>query len=307
MKTCKLFLLTILVYCLNNGLLLCQSISTSDFTKFDKDVIITDDADANTGILIGTNNEVVNHDKIPLFSVRPKGSVASCLGAPNNPWWHSYTKYIYRHQSSESLLLTDPISSPIEKLSKLTGYYGFQATSSPGYEFFVIGNYGIKFEGIEEEFPALMEINNRDSDGNVNSAYINYDGFIPVLIEAIKEQQKINVELQNQIIELQNELGITKVATSLEQDNAIDDNKLYQSYPNPCKKHCEIEFDIKEHSNNAKIKLFTSTGIIVKEYDISSFNNKVEVSVSHLKAGVYFYSLYINGIKCDTKKMIVQD
>jgi photosystem II stability/assembly factor-like uncharacterized protein len=83
--------------------------------------------------------------------------------------------------------------------------------------------------------------------------------------------------------------------------------KLYQNYPNPFNPSTMIRYSLIKNGF-VKIKIFDLLGreitILVNnmqnagEYEIKYINNE-------LSTGVYFYSLYVDGIKIDIKKMIL--
>lgn len=59
--------------------------------------------------------------------------------------------------------------------------------------------YGLIAQEVEKEFPILVK-----TDENGDKA-VNYNGMIPVLIETIKEQQKMIEELQSQMKQVLNQ------------------------------------------------------------------------------------------------------
>ncbi|HRE40580.1 MAG TPA: T9SS type A sorting domain-containing protein [Ignavibacteria bacterium] len=86
-----------------------------------------------------------------------------------------------------------------------------------------------------------------------------------------------------------------------------DDFKLYQNYPNPFNPVTKIRFDIKK-SSDIKLIVYDING-----KEISQLANgkkeigKYEVTFdgNSISSGIYFYSLIINGLKTDTKKMVL--
>ena len=47
------------------------------------------------------------------------------------------------------------------------------------------------------------------------------------------------------------------------------------------------------------------TGKVMQYYDIIASLNKLEVKTNEWANGVYFYSLYANNVKIETKKIVI--
>lgn len=90
-------------------------------------------------------------------------------------------------------------------------------------------------------------------------------------------------------------------------ENIITDFKLYQNYPNPFNPSSNIKYQIK---NNAliTIKVFDILGkeiaTLVNEKQKPG-TYEVSFDGSNSPSGIYFYSLYVDGVKIDTKKLIL--
>ena len=102
--------------------------------------------------------------------------------------------------------------------------------------------------------------------------------------------------------------GGTIIFTNIRNDNLISNNfELYQNYPNPFNPETNISYNIRNKSN-VKIIVYD---IIGKE--IETLVNEIKQSGSYtikfdankLSSGIYFYSLIIDGITAETKKMIL--
>jgi photosystem II stability/assembly factor-like uncharacterized protein len=84
--------------------------------------------------------------------------------------------------------------------------------------------------------------------------------------------------------------------------------KLEQNYPNPFNPKSNIKYQISKNSVNIKIIVFDITGkeiaVLVNEKHTAG-TYQTEWNASGYSSGVYFYSLIIDGITVDTKKMIL--
>ena len=184
-----------------------------------------------------------------------------------------------------------------------------------------MNNYAPKKNGFNADklkivFPELVET---DKDGN---NYIDYTGLIPVLVEAIKEQSKIitaqslklkEMGLLSEDISTMNESSTdsnftTKSATSDTNtaSNILANAFLYQNTPNPFNITTEIKYFLPEGSPNAYIYVFNLQGNLLLTYNLN--NNcfgSVVINGSSLNAGMYVYSLVIDGQEEETKRMIL--
>jgi len=103
--------------------------------------------------------------------------------------------------------------------------------------------------------------------------------------------------------------GDTTIFTSVKSVNtAIPDAfKLFQNYPNPFNPESKIEYSIAKNSK-VKINVFDQIGREIKTLINKKQNSGVyEVTFdgTDLPTGVYFYSLFIDGVIAETKKMVL--
>ena len=85
-----------------------------------------------------------------------------------------------------------------------------------------------------------------------------------------------------------------------------DDFSLYQNYPNPFNPGTIINFAIKS-SSYIQVKIFDVQG-----REVASLNNKtlpsgnydLKFDASGLNSGIYFYSLFADGVRMETKRMV---
>jgi myo-inositol-hexaphosphate 3-phosphohydrolase len=63
---------------------------------------------------------------------------------------------------------------------------------------------------------------------------------------------------------------------------------------------------IKENSQNAGLRIYDLQGTEIKSYTITGTGEKtIKLNGNELKAGMYLYSLIIDGVEIDTKRMIL--
>jgi hypothetical protein len=101
-------------------------------------------------------------------------------------------------------------------------------------------------------------------------------------------------------------IGMTKV---LEWNNQVPTKyALYQNYPNPFNPSTTIKFSLPK-AGNIILRVYDITGREVKTLINNEHLNRGTVTLSfngsNLASGVYFYSLLVDGIIIDSKKMVL--
>lgn len=80
---------------------------------------------------------------------------------------------------------------------------------------------------------------------------------------------------------------------------------LNQNDPNPFAEETRITFNIPESVSDAKIIIFSTSGIIIQTVKINERGNgELHVFASNLSNGIYSYALIADGEIVDTKKMV---
>ena len=127
---------------------------------------------------------------------------------------------------------------------------------------------------------------------------------IPILIEAIKEQQI-------QIEELKAALGSDDalkgvIATTSNSDQVS--STLYQNVPNPFTEETTISFSLGESVESASLFIYDMNGKQVKSFDLSKRrHSQISILGGEMDPGIYVYSLVADGLLIGTKQMILTD
>ncbi|WP_300663713.1 tail fiber domain-containing protein [Fluviicola sp.] len=141
---------------------------------------------------------------------------------------------------------------------------------------------------------------------------IAYSSLIPVLIEAIKEQQ-IQIDNLKDIINTQ-EVGINKVKNCCENqmrpnDNNFkndDENVLFQNIPNPFNESSKINYYLNKRTKKAVLNIYSTNGVQIKSIEIHQFGNgAITLNAGEFTPGIYIYILIANDQPVDTKQMIL--
>ncbi|MBN2821079.1 MAG: tail fiber domain-containing protein [Bacteroidales bacterium] len=176
---------------------------------------------------------------------------------------------------------------------------------------------GFIAQDLKNVFPELVQ---QDSAGYF---YVDYIGLIPVIIEALKEQQSMISAQSLKIKELEKLIEASKSedtkdkslksATIADSSKIKDTNKstnafLYQNTPNPFTYDTKIKYFIPETTANAVIYIFNLQGTLLKSNNIESTGfGEITINGSDLTPGMYIYSLLVDGAEVDTKRMILSE
>ncbi|MDY0053484.1 MAG: T9SS type A sorting domain-containing protein [Bacteroidales bacterium] len=81
---------------------------------------------------------------------------------------------------------------------------------------------------------------------------------------------------------------------------------LYQNTPNPFNTTTEIKYFLPEGATNSNIYVFNMQGNLLLTYNLTNNGfGTIEINGSSLSAGMYIYTLTINGKEVETKRMIL--
>ena len=144
-----------------------------------------------------------------------------------------------------------------------------------------------------------------------------YNDLVPVMIKAIQEQQAqigakdATIEsLQSKITLIEDRLSqMEQMVASIKTTGSSVMPKmaqLYQNTPNPFNDKSAIRFYIPNNAVNAELKIFSNDGKEVKRIKVAARGeNKIDLAAGMLPAGVYNYSLFVDGKLAASKQMIL--
>jgi len=220
-----------------------------------------------------------------------------------------------------------PIENALQKIKNLKGVRYQYKDGKEAEENNEESNEGFSFGFIAQEVEKIFPEVVKDMPDGTKA--ITYTELIAVLVEAIKEQQlqienlrtmidgccqrgsdyslPKNQDESNRPEEIQDENSVKK--TSVEENNMQDvENgaKLFQNAPNPFSENTEIRFEIPEHSISANLLIHNMQGTEIKSYTITAKGaGNMVIQAKELQAGMYMYTLLVNNMIVDTKKMIL--
>jgi trimeric autotransporter adhesin len=192
------------------------------------------------------------------------------------------------------------IQRSLEKIKALRGVSYLQTTMNENpEERTTFKSMGFIAQEIKEVLPELALLAN---DGYYA---VDYDGVIPVLVEAMKEQQILIEQLQKQITSPQNDNNNLRKSDQIEFVKPLTKNKLEQNIPNPFLGSTAIRYSFIE-GNRASLMIFDMNGTTVhKVENLETGEHELVLELSRLASGMYYYSLVVDGAESVTKRMIL--
>ncbi|HNW96962.1 MAG TPA: tail fiber domain-containing protein [Bacteroidales bacterium] len=133
---------------------------------------------------------------------------------------------------------------------------------------------------------------------------------IQSLTETIKQQEEKILQLQSDINTCCNLSDKSEQKSSKNNSNnsSIEKAVLYQNTPNPFSKETQLKYFIPSDAQSAAIYIYNMQGTQLKKININSKGDaNITIQGSEFKAGMYMYTLVVDGKEIDTKKMILTE
>lgn len=158
-------------------------------------------------------------------------------------------------------------------------------------------NYGLDAEQLKAVFPKLVQ---QDKEGNYS---INYVEMVPLLVKSINELSKELAELKGTT-----EKRARAETTGIENTSSnIDMVRMDQNNPNPFSESTVIGLNIPEKTQKADIFIYDLSGKQIQNVPVAERGEtNITVYASDLGAGMYIYTLVIDGKVVVTRRMIVE-
>ena len=159
--------------------------------------------------------------------------------------------------------------------------------------------YSLDAEQLKAVCPELVY---QDEDGTYS---INYAEMVPILVKSLRE-------LSTELTELKKELGVERKkinATGLNETSGDTDIiRMSQNNPNPFSESSVIALNIPQSAKSAAIYVYDLSGKQVSNVPVQERGEtNVTMYASQLSAGMFIYSLVVDGKVCVTRRMIVEE
>ena len=204
-------------------------------------------------------------------------------------------------QSISNLFISDiiykekiaPINNALELVNKLDGKtYNWKVSSFPDLNFDNTLQYGLIAQEVETVMPSIVHTD------DLGRKSVNYSAIIPVLVEAIKQQQDQITALQDQIntnFQRQNNELIT-----------LQNTKIISVSPNPSSDVISVSMNIESEVTEAKLVVYDLKGAVINSLTIKDRGYDISKSFQkdNFGTGTYIVTLVVNGKSIDSKKFI---
>ena len=231
----------------------------------------------------------------------------------------AYVRNLYQSSDRKFKSNIKEIVSPLELITKLEGKtYDLRLT--PESE--LTTGLGFIAQDVQKIMPDIV----KEFEG---SLAIDYTSLIPVLTEAIKEQQKSLDTKDDQIEELTDQMEKLKNTIDNISDelkdlcengcanfNTINRNNekninseiawLGQNFPNPHSGITSIDYFIPSEAISADLVITDLQGKMIKKHVLNLKSDKIEMNHSNLSSGLYIYTLVVDQAIVDSKRMIIE-
>ncbi len=250
---------------------------------------------------------IVNRGGIETFRLYANGSATA-----NGMWLWSDKKFKSK---------INAIKNPLSIINQLEGKtYDMKITRDAEAE----ASYGFIAQEIQEVLPELVK------EGTDQTLAVNYTAIIPILTEAMKAQQKQIEAKDQQIEELENTLqdlantvneiknDLDRICTegcvglNIEKENAEETLNiptylrtawLGQNYPNPHSGATSIQYFVPEGAERAELRVVDLQGKLILTQTLDISLGDIEFEDARLASGVYLYSLLVDNVVVDSKRM----
>jgi len=202
-----------------------------------------------------------------------------------------YAQDFYKESDSTLKENIVPIQNGLSTILSLKTY-SYNKKSDKGLE---KKQFGFLSQEIEKVLP---EITNMSKD----VLMLDYDQIIPFLVEAVKEQDSIINSQKLQIEELEKIVGQSSTQNNSNKTKAT----LNQVFPTSANQLISIGYYLPASVSNASIALYNATGVQIKTMAIDTKEaGKLSIKASELIAGMYIYTLSVDGKEVDLKYMVL--
>ncbi len=219
----------------------------------------------------------------------------------------------------------EPISNALDMVNQLNGYtYEYRTDERPELNLNEGRQYGFITQEVQEIMPEIVRYGQNEMGEAGDYQIMQYDAVIPVLTEAIKEQQTIISRQEDRMEEQQNTINTlearlaaleAKFSGAAVPNPTIDATvgavtvegvSLRQNRPNPFQGVTLIDYTIPSDMNNAQLMIYDLNGKALANFDLAPGDGQVRINAADLSSGVYFYAIENNGQSLARQKMIVK-
>jgi hypothetical protein len=259
-----------------------------------------------------TKDGIIHHRYGKYLRMGQSGVNNAVIGTSTDKidFWTADTGHnnLYRHKCrrvSDSSLKTNivPIKQALKIIMKLKTYtYDFVGDNARYKEF------GFLAQEIETILPGLVA----KTQGVFS---VDYEQIIPLLVKGMQQQSLLILEQKKEIETLKEDISDIKkllfkvgkyAGMDLSFEKLATNATLFQNKPNPFNEKTVINYNLPDLCNSASIMIFDMTGTLLGTHLLESRSTELVITASDMKPGMYMYSLIVDDVEIDTKRMILQ-
>lgn len=250
-----------------------------------------------------------------LFTVAPYGWTGIALGGTElNPVTPACELEVAGNICSNNLMFNSdrrykrdirPLEDPLGILHQLRGVaYQFDREAYPQLHFSAGPQYGLIAQEVEQVLPELVMTRKNGYKA------VEYVQLIPLLIEGAKAQQAEIEDLKTELSELKAMVAQLPASAKVpvqEVSFAPSRQSVYlgQNQPNPFDASSTIAYFIPHGAGTAQMEFRDLQGTRLHTELLHSGDGLVRVHAEGLSAGVYIYTIVIDGKVVESKRMVV--
>jgi hypothetical protein len=186
-------------------------------------------------------------------------------------------------------------------------------------------HYGFIAQDVEKVLPDLVKATTfitskaappansatASSSENIQFKALNYTELIPIAIKGIQELSAENESLKEENKTIKQELAdlrqmVMDLKNGKDSKNPFVAAFLEQNRPNPATGTTIIPYQVPASATSAQIVITDAKGQLLKTITISQKGaGQITLNSAALSAGAYNYSLWVEGIQVDTRRLII--
>lgn len=185
------------------------------------------------------------------------------------------------------------IDNALEKIMYLEGKtYNWRKDEFKDKNFTDELQFGLLAQDVQKVIPSLVIAS---ENGDLS---MNYTGLIPVLIEALKEQQIQINDLKQQLTDNFKERNQELLQFS--------NTKIISVSPNPSNDMITVSINIEKEIQTATLQVHDLNGLVLSSLNLKERANNITKTLQkdNFGKGIYIISLVVNGKSVDTKKIV---
>jgi Secretion system C-terminal sorting domain len=139
---------------------------------------------------------------------------------------------------------------------------------------------------------------------STNDLLITFDAGLAAGISSAR-YVVINKNNQNEAVEFDVNFSVEEFA---ERKSIYDSHfiTITDAYPNPAIESAQVDYKVHKTQPSYTIILRNLLGNVVGDYQLSALETKLKMRTDDLNAGIYFFTLYVDGEGVLTRKILVK-